>query len=151
MATKTKTVGKTTNTIKKGATMTAAEAIVQLMIHYNNYQEYRKSNNESYNFAKKQQVIDFARHLSTEELVYLTKTYAYLRKIQQRLSNYIYKEKVLDNAYGKEYINIMELSDEERELINKRRAKKQEMESQKQATKKTHKAITKALQEGGDQ
>lgn len=155
MATKTKTVGKTTNTTKKGETiMTAAEAIVQLMIHYNNYQEYRKSNKESYNFAKKQQVIDFARHLSTEELVYLTKTYAYLRKIQQRLSNYLYREKALDNAYGKEDLNIMELSDEERELINKRRAKKQEMESQRQATKKTHKAITKALKEeakeGGD-
>lgn len=148
MATKTKTVGKTTNTIKKGAsTMTAADAIKQLMITYNNYQEYRKDNNDTYNFASKQQVIDFARQLTTEELILLTKTYAYLRKVQQRLSNYLYQEKKLNNAYGKEDKNIMELTDEERDLINKRRAKYQELDSQKETTKKTHKVITKALKE----
>lgn len=146
MATKTKTVGKTTNTIKKGAaTMTATEAIKQLMITYNNYQEYRKNNNETYNFASKQQIIDFARQLTTEELIQLTKTYAYLRKIQQRLSNYLYQEKKLNNAYGKEDKNIMELTDEERELINKRRAKYQELDSQKKADTNTHKAISRAL------
>lgn len=152
MTTKTnKTVGKTTNTIKKGVnTMTVEDALKQLMMDYNKYQEYRKDNNNNYNFASKQQVAAFAKQLTTEELTTLVKVYATQRKIQQRLSNYLYNQRALDKAYGKEDKNIMELTDEERELINKRRSKQQEKETQKQATKKTHKAITKALKKGGD-
>ena len=152
MTTKTKTVGKTTNTIKKGVnTMTLEDALKQLMMDYNKYQEYRKDNNNNYNFASKQQVAAFAKQLTTEELTTLVKVYATQRKIQQRLSNYLYNQRALDKAYGKEDKNIMELTDEERELINKRRSKQQEKETQKQATKKTHKAITKALKKGGDE
>lgn len=151
MATKTKTVGKTTKTIQKGGIiMTVEDALKQLMMDYNKYQEYRKDNNSNYNFASKQQVAAFAKQLTTEELTTLVKVYATQRKIQQRLSNYLYNQRALDRAYGKEDKNIMELTDEERELINKRRAKQQEKETQKQATKKTHKAITKSLKKGGD-
>lgn len=151
MATKTKTVGKTTNTTKKGVNIvTVEDALKQLMMDYNKYQEYRKDNNSNYNFASKQQVAAFAKQLTTEELTTLVKVYATQRKIQQKLSNYLYNQKALDRAYGKEDKNIMELSDEERELINKRRAKQQEKETQKQATKRTHKAITKSLKKGGE-
>lgn len=130
--TKTKTVGKTTNQKKGGTTMTIADALTQLMLDYNSYQEYRKDNEQSYNFASKQQIADFAKHLQPEELLTLTKSYMYQRQIQTRLSKYLYNERVLNNIYGKEDKNIMELTDEEREYINKRRARQEA----KKATKK---------------
>lgn len=131
---KTTTVTKkeVTKTTKKGTlTMTTTDALNQLMIEYNRYQEYRKDKGESYNFASKQQVAAFAKHLTPEEITTLTKTYLYQRKIQQRLSKYLINEKVLNNYYGKEDTNIMELTDEEREYINKRRQRRAEKEAQR--------------------
>lgn len=133
--TKTKTVGKTTNPKKGGTTMTIADALTQLMLDYNSYQEYRKDNEQSYNFASKQQIADFAKHLKPEELLTLTKSYMYQRQIQTRLSKYLYNERVLNNIYGKEDRNIMELTDEEREHINKRRAKAAERAEQRKEVK----------------
>lgn len=129
--TKTKTVGKTTNPKKGGTTMTIAEALTQLMLDYNRYQEYRKDNEQSYNFASKQQISEFARQLKPEELLTLTTSYVYQRKIQNDLAKYLYKEKVLYNAYGKERPNIMELTDEERDIIKKRRDKRNEIAEQR--------------------
>lgn len=123
---KTTTVTKevVTNTTKKeGTKMTIAQALNQLMLDYNDYQEYRKTTEQSYAFASKQLVSSFAKHLTSEELEKLTKTYIYQRRMQTRLSNYVWNERRLDNAYGKEDKNIMELTDEEREYINKRRAR----------------------------
>lgn len=133
--TKTKTVGKTTNQKKGGTTMTIADALTQLMLDYNSYQEYRKDNEQSYNFASKQQIADFAKHLQPEELLTLTKSYMYQRKIQTELAKYLYKEKALDNAYGKERPNIMELTDEERDIIKKRRDKAAEIAEQRKEVK----------------
>lgn len=131
MAKTNKTVGKTTNTKKGTDTMTVADALTKLMLEYNSYQEYRKDNNQSYNFASKQQVAEFAKHLKPEELLTLAKSYMYQRQVQTKLSKYLYNERVLNNIYGKEDKNIMELTDEERELINKRRAAKEARKASK--------------------
>ena len=133
--TKTKTVGKTTNPEKGGTTMTIADALTQLMLDYNSYQEYRKGKKQSYNFASKQQIAEFAKQLQPEELLTLTKSYMYQRKIQNELAKYLYKEKVLYNAYGKERPNIMELTDEERDIIKKRRDKAAEIAEQRKEVK----------------
>lgn len=123
---------KSNTTIKKGViTMTASDALNQLMIEYNKYQEYRKQQGQSYTFASKQDIASFAKHLTTEELTTLVKTYIYQRKIQQRLSKYLYNERILNNAYGKEDRNIMELSDEERQYIERRRKREAEKASQR--------------------
>lgn len=135
MAKQTKTVGKTTNKKKGGATMTTAEALKQLMLDYNSYQEYRKNNKQTYNFASKQQIADFAKQLQPEELLTLTKAYMYQRQMQTNLSKYLYNERILNNIYGKEDKNIMELTDEEREYINKRRAKQAEKAEQRKEVK----------------
>lgn len=135
MAKQTKTVGKTTNKKKGGTTMTTAEALTQLMLDYNSYQEYRKNNKQTYNFASKQQIADFAKQLQPEELLTLTKAYMYQRQMQTNLSKYLYNERILNNIYGKEDRNIMELTDEEREYINKRRAKQAEKAEQRKEVK----------------
>lgn len=150
MATKTKTVGKTTKTIQKGVhTTTIEKSLQQLMMDYNRYQEYKKVNNYNYIFASKLEIASFAKQLTTEELVTLVKVYAIQRKIYFRLSRYLRKQRYLDRVYGKEEINIMELSDEERDLINKKRSIKKEKAFQNLATKNTNRAINKALREEG--
>lgn len=135
MAKQTKTVGKTTNKKKGGTTMTIADALTQLMLDYNSYQEYRKNNEQTYIFASKQQIADFAKQLKPEELLTLTKAYMYQRQMQTNLSKYLYNERILNNIYGKEDKNIMELTDEEREYINKRRARQAEKASQRKEMK----------------
>lgn len=110
--------------MSKDRTLTTAEALTKLMIEHNKYQEYRQTKEKSYNYANKQQIADFAKTLKPEELQTLTKTYAYQRKILEKLNKYLYKERQLNNIYGKEDVHIMELSDEEIAHINKRRAKK---------------------------
>ena len=131
MAKTNKTVGKTTNT-KKGATdMTVANALTLFMLEYNRYQEYRKDNKQSYNFVNKQQVAEFAKQLTSNELQTLAKTYAYQRQMQTKLSKYQQHERALNRSYGKEDTHFMELTDEEREYINKRRAKQEAKKASK--------------------
>ena len=113
-----------TNTTEKGGTkMTVQIALKKLMIDYNNYQEYRKKQEQSYSYVTQEQMITWAKRLTTDELIKLAKTYLYQRNMQQRLNNYLFNERLLNKVYGQEDINIMELTDEEREYINKRRAR----------------------------
>ena len=113
-----------TNTTEKGGTkMTVQIALKKLMIDYNNYQEYRKKQGQSYSYVTQEQMITWAKRLTTDELIKLAKTYLYQRNMQQRLNNYLFNERLLNKVYGQEDINIMELTDEEREYINKRRAR----------------------------
>ena len=131
MAKQIKTVGKTTNT-KKGATdMTVANALTLFMLEYNRYQEYRKDNKQSYNFVNKQQVAEFAKQLTSNELQTLAKSYVYQRQMQTKLAKYQQHERALNRAYGKEDTHFMELTDEEREYINKRRAKQEAKKASK--------------------
>lgn len=125
---KTKPVGKPTT--KKGETITAEIALTQLMLDYNRYQEYKKDNDQRYNFVSKQQMNAFAKRLREDEIKELIESYEYQRLIQKRLANYLYTEKVLNNVYGREDVNIMELSKEEREYINKRRARQAKKQSE---------------------
>ena len=126
---KTKPVVETTTT-KKGGTMTAEVALTQLMLDYNRYQEYKKDNGQKYNFVSKQQMNAFAKRLREDEIKELIESYEYQRLIQKRLANYLYTEKVLNNVYGREDVNIMELTPEEREYINKRRARQANKKSE---------------------
>ena len=126
---KTKPVVEATTT-KKGGTMTAEVALTQLMLDYNRYQEYKKDNGQKYNFVSKQQMNAFAKRLREDEIKELIESYEYQRLIQKRLANYLYTEKVLNNVYGREDVNIMELTPEEREYINKRRARQANKKSE---------------------
>lgn len=150
MANKTKTVGKTTNTIKKGVAALSKEAIVtKLLIAHNNYQEYRKTSGQAYAFATKTETTDFINHLDKAELEILIKTYEYQQQMQYRLSNYIQSERAKNRAYGVELTHYSEL--EQALEPTKRERLIQAEETQKKATKKTNKAITRALKEGGDE
>lgn len=131
MAKTNKTVGKTTNTKKVATDMTVANALTLFMLEYNRYQEYRKDNKQSYNFVNKQQVAEFAKQLTANELQTLAKTYAYQRQMQTKLAKYQQHERALNRAYGKEDTHFMELTDEEREYINKRRAKQEAKKASK--------------------
>ena len=131
MAKQTKTVGKTTNTKKVATDMTVANALTLFMLEYNRYQEYRKDNKQSYNFVNKQQVAEFAKQLTPEELQTLAKTYVYQRQMQIKLAKYQQHERALNRAYGKEDTHFMELTDEEREYINKKRAKQEAKKASK--------------------
>ena len=126
---KTKPVVEATTT-KKGETMTAETALTQLMLDYNRYQEYKKDNGQKYNFVSKQQMNAFAKRLREDEIKELIESYEYQRLIQKRLANYLYTEKVLNNVYGREDVNIMELTPEERDYINKRRARQANKKSE---------------------
>ena len=126
---KTKPVVEATTT-KKGETMTAETALTQLMLDYNRYQEYKKDNGQKYNFVSKQQMNAFAKRLREDEIKELIESYEYQRLIQKRLANYLYTEKVLNNVYGREDVNIMELTPEERDYINKRRARQAKKQSE---------------------
>lgn len=125
---KTKPVGKPTT--EKGGAMTAEIALTQLMLDYNRYQEYKKDNDQKYNFASKQQMNEFSKHLREDEIKELIESYEYQRLIQKRLANYLYTEMVLNKVYGREDVHIMELSKEEREYINKRRARQAKKQSE---------------------
>lgn len=128
-------------------TITVKEALQALQMSYNDYQSYRQKNNKTYRLATKVDMIAFAKRLNKEELVKLAKVFIYVRYYEARLGNYLYNikktESQLDKAYGKEQTNIMELTTEEIELINKRRAKAQEFKEAKaqdakvKTTKKT--------------
>ena len=126
---KTKPVVEATTT-KKGGTMTAEVALTQLMLDYNRYQEYKKDNGQKYNFVSKQQMNAFAKRSREDEIKELIESYEYQRLIQKRLANYLYTEMVLNKVYGREDVNIMELSKEEREYINKRRARQANKKSE---------------------
>lgn len=125
---KTKPVGSPTT--EKGGTMTAEVALTQLMLDYNRYQEYKKDNDQRYNFVSKQQMSAFAKRLREDDIKELIESYEYQRLIQKRLANYLYTEKVLNNVYGREDVNFMELSKEERDYINKRRARQAKKQSE---------------------
>lgn len=126
---KTKPVGKPT-TRKEGGALTAEVALTQLMLDYNRYQEYKKDNDQRYNFVSRQQMDAFAKRLREDEIKELIESYEYQRLIQKRLANYLYTEKVLNNVYGREDVNFMELSKEERDYINKRRARQAKKQSE---------------------
>lgn len=149
MATKTKTVGKTTNTIQKGGAALTKEAVItKLLMAHNNYQEYRKTTGQAYAFATKTETAEFINKLNQQELDILIKTYEYQQQMQYRLSNYIQSERAKNRAYGTDLTHYSEL--EQILEPTKRERLIQAEETQKKATKKTNKAITKALKEGGD-
>lgn len=126
MAKTNKTVGKTTTSPKKGVdTMTISTALTKFLIEQNKYQEYREKTNKTYSYANKQELAAFAKTLKPEELNKLAQTYLYQQEMGRRFAAFRYREHRLNLAYGKEEKNIMELTDEERELINKRRAAKE--------------------------
>ena len=124
--------------------MNIGQAMQQLMIDYNNYQEYRKNHSQAYNFASKQQIQDFAKKLTKEEQEYLIKSYLIQRKIHKKLADYILNEHLLNNAYGREEIHPSELQPDESSAKKLEQRIQQEYKSTKDATKKTKRAVNKA-------
>ena len=89
-----------------------SEALEKKDIHY-----YSKCNKEMFNSYK--------NILTEQQKNIIVKMYEIETDYFKHLNKYIQKEYMLDKIYGKEHLNIMELTDEEREVINKRRAAKE--------------------------
>ena len=127
---KTKPVVETTTT-KKGGTVSEEYAITQIMLSYNDLQRFFKDNNKKYNFINKNQMNEFkSKHLREEEIAYAKEFYEWLKFIHKRINRFLYTENVLNSIYGREDVNIMELTPEEREYINKRRARQANKKSE---------------------
>lgn len=149
MATKTnKTVGKTTNTIKKGVKVMTQEDLINNACDAIAYKLNQRiiNTNKKYHTAlelvKKEQILqDFTNKNELRTLEVLGRYLEY-RYIEQR------REYYLNKAYGLELPHYSEV-EQTTEPTKKERLIQAE-ETQKKATKKTNKAITKALQEGGD-
>lgn len=167
MAKTNSTVGKTTTKPVKGeATMTVSTALTKFLIGYNDYQEYRKNNDKSYSYATKQEVAAFAKTLRPEELKRLVQTYLFQQEMEQRLSEYKYREHRLNQAYGKEDIHPSELEQPDAQEKAKQDRRQQDIDMVKsaiEAVRKTNSKINLELlkelftaaaentQEGGDQ
>ena len=71
-------------------TMNGKEILKQLQLDYNNYQNYRKSNDQAYELATQEDIIEFGKNaISKEEAIQLAKCYLFQRKMQQRLGYFI--------------------------------------------------------------
>ena len=149
MAKTNKTVGKTTTNPKKGVvTMTIATALTKFQIGYNNYQEYRKEHNQTYDFANKQDIAAFAKTLKPEELKRLAQTYLYQLEMELRFAAFKYREHRKNLAYGIEYTHPSELEQpdaQEKEQIAKKQQNTDIVKSAKKATRKTNKKISQEL------
>ena len=56
-------------------TMTWKEALIQLQLDYNNYQNYRKNKKQSYELATKEDILEFGTNVvSEDEAVQLMKS-----------------------------------------------------------------------------
>lgn len=119
-------VTKNTNTKKGVDIMTHKEALQKLMVEYNEYQEYRAKQKQSYNYASAIQLQQWASKLTKEELDLLTKSYLIQRKFQQRLSTYLSTERKLNNIYGKQYQTKVESNLEQDILNNLEQSEKEE-------------------------
>jgi hypothetical protein len=167
MAKTNKTVGKTTTNPEKGvATMTISTALTKFLIGYNQYQEYRKNNEQTYSFASKDELASFAKTLRQEELNKLAQTYLYQMEMEKRFTDYKYREHRLNQAYGKEYTHPAELEQPDAQEKAKQDRKQQDIDMVKsaiEAVRKTNSKINLELlkelfealaaentQEGGD-
>lgn len=99
-----------------------SEALEKKDIHY-----YSKCNKEMFNSYK--------NILTEQQKNIIVKMYEIETDYFKHLNKYIQKEYMLNKVYGKEHLNIMELTDEERDVINKRRAKQQEIKEARKEVK----------------
>lgn len=82
-------------------TMTGKELLKQLQLDYNNYQNYRKDTEQSYELATQEDIIEFGKNaISKEEAIQLAKCYLFQRKMQKRLGYYIRIRKNLKGMQG---------------------------------------------------
>lgn len=116
-----KVVAKKSNR-KEEYVMTLEDVTTRFMMDYNNYQEYRQEKNKSYNYAKKETVIQFINKLTKEEQNALIATYRYQNHIQNKLAQQIYNQKLLDRIYGKEDIHPSELNKDSELTIKEQKA-----------------------------
>lgn len=159
MAKTNTTVGKTTTSPKKGvATMTISTALTKFLIGYNQYQEYRQKQEETYSFTNKLEVASFAKTVKQEDLKKLAQAYLYILQMEQRLTEFKYREFRLNQAYGKEYTHPSELEQPDAQEKAQQDRKQQDIDMVKsaiEAVRKTNSkinmALLKELLEGGDQ
>lgn len=71
-------------------TMTEQELLKQLQLDYNNYQNYRKNNDQAYELATLEDITEFGNNAITrEEAIQLAKCYLFQRRMQKRLGYFI--------------------------------------------------------------
>ena len=137
MAKQTKTVGKTTN-LKKGVAShknAQVEMFKDYQIMYNQTQESNKEKGITYHFLSNNDLEDIKKSLNDKQAKLLENAVSIIRDFNKRTFTHLHKQQVLNSIYGKEHQNIMELTDEEREYINKRRAKQAEKAAQAKEVK----------------
>ena len=145
-------VTQNTKSTKKGESqMTHKQALQKLMMEHNNYQEYRANNEQSFNFVSAQQLQQWAKALSKEELDLLTKTYLIQRKFQYKLSRYLVQEKKLNKAYGKETIHPSELDQDILDLMEQKQIKQSEYHNHKHQDDKAIYVANKAIKESEEE
>lgn len=137
MAKQTKTVGKTTN-LKKGVASNKKAQVDMFkyyQIMYNQTQESNKEKGITYHFLSNNDLEDIKKSLNDKQTKLLENAVSIIRDFNKRTFTHLHKQQVLNNIYGKEHQNIMELTDEEREYINKRRAKQADKAAQRKEVK----------------
>lgn len=145
-------VTQNTKSTKKGESqMTHKQALQKLMIEHNTYQEYRANNEQSFNFVSTQQLQQWAKTLSKEELDLLTKTYLIQRKFQYKLSRYLVQEKKLNKAYGRETVHSSELDQDILDLMEQKQIKQSEYHNHKHQDDKAIYVANKAIRESEEE
>lgn len=102
------------------------KALAKMYIRYIQCSEaLEKKDIHYYSKCKKEMFESYKNSLTEQQKNIIVKMYEIETDYFKHLNKYIQKEYMLDKIYGKEHLNIMELTDEEREVINKRRAAKE--------------------------
>lgn len=126
--TNTKTVGKTTKTMKGENKM---DVLKKQQMYYNNRQTYNKTNHKYYTYMTNTNVEQLRAKLNNKQLEQLTKAWQLIEDYNTLIFKSLTKNKQLDRTYGREEIHYSELSQEEIDLIQQHRNKQQEFKSMK--------------------
>lgn len=147
MAKETKTVGKTTQTnqTKKGGNIMTNQDHIKRTLNIIKYQ----TNSYITNINKKHHTrVEYITDKELQQIIenssnkqQIIDALAITSMLINKAKDNKVKEYYLNKAYGKEDITFNELSDEERELINKRRVKQQEIKEARQQEKRYYKPI----------
>lgn len=145
-------VTQNTKSTKKGESqMTHKQALQKFMMEYNSIQEYRAEHEQSFNFTSAQQLQQWAKTLTKEELDLLTKTYLIQRKYRHKLSKYLVQEKKLNKAYGKETTHPSELDQDILDLMEQKQIKQSEYHNHKHQDDKAIYVANKAIKESEEE
>lgn len=138
--TETKQQEVTTKQVKQKPELTQQEkqekALAKMYIRYIQCSEaLEKKDIHYYSKCNKEMFESYKNSLTEKQKDLIVRMYEIETDYFKHLNKYVQREYMLDKIYGKEHLNIMELTDEERDVINKRRAKQQEIKEARKEVK----------------